>query len=599
MKRTTAVISSLVVLATSLALQGVVNQASAANPVPGDPLTGSGVTGRTLLTHADLTTGSSTGTVLDSAFAVPTQAAAPTHQFQGTLTLPGTATGGGFKELVDSYARTATADNAWKHLPPFSVSLVQNGSHLIPAVRGLRITGGSTYNLIVSPGRAWTESSDQGKTRASLPFAIVERNANCVHNGTLTFLFDNAWVSNVRYQVTQETCAYQKFDMWGQLAASYSAGTVAGAEQLRDAYAAEVGARLPTKAITALASDYPAAGVNVSTFGSGVTAAHMSKYGVLINGTNYVSGCTTRQGTYAFCEQLVLPSYSTAKSAMVGIGFLRLAKLYGDSVANQIVGSLVPETSTATGVWSDVTLGHTVDMATGNYNLAGYQSDEGGLKMGDFFEAETYSDKISAALVFRRRATPGTKWIYHTSDSFIAARAQDAILKSHQGQGAEIFDMIRNDVYQPLQLPPDSLTSVRTDNAASGKPFGGYGLFWTSDAIAKVAKLLNNDAGAIGGSQVLSPTLLDATMQRTSSDRGLTTSGSTPFKYNNQFWALQFTPSSHPQLTCSFYTPFMSGYGGITVAMAPNGATYWYFSDNDEFSWSASVLETGKINPLC
>jgi len=27
----------------------------------------------------------------------------------------------------------------------------------------------------------------------------------------------------------------------------------------------------------------------------------------------------------------------------------------------------------------------------------------------------------------------------------------------------------------------------------------------------------------------------------------------------------------------------MSGYGGITVVMAPNGATY-YYSDNEEFS---------------
>ncbi|MFD1662658.1 hypothetical protein ACFSL4_31915 [Streptomyces caeni] len=43
----------------------------------------------------------------------------------------------------------------------------------------------------------------------------------------------------------------------------------------------------------------------------------------------------------------------------------------------------------------------------------------------------------------------------------------------------------------------------------------------------------------------------------------------------------------------------MSGFGGITVAMAPNGATYCYFSDNDEYSWSGAVNETDKINPMC
>ncbi len=191
-------------------------------PVPGDPLTGNGVTGRTLLTYADLTTGSSTAVVSDSAFALPAQAAPPTHQFQGTLTLLNTATSGGFTEIKDSYARTAKADNAWKHLPPVSATLVQNGSHLIPVQRGLTVTGGSVYNLILSPGRAWSENGDAGRTRAALPFAIVERNANCVHNGALTFVFDATTISKVRYQVTQETCAYQKFDMWGQVSATYT-----------------------------------------------------------------------------------------------------------------------------------------------------------------------------------------------------------------------------------------------------------------------------------------------------------------------------------------------------------------------------------------
>ena len=584
---------------TATALGAFTAPSQAATTIPGDPLTGSGNTGRTVLTYADLTTGTSTAVVADSAFAIPAQAAPPTHQFQGTLTLLNTATSGGFTEIKDSYARTAKADNAWKHLPPVTATLVQNGSHLIPVERGLTITGGSVYNLILGPGRAWTESGDAGRTRAALPFAIVERNANCVHNGALTFVFDATTISKVRYQITQETCAYQKFDMWGQVSATYTPSTVTGAEQVRNDYAAEVADRLPTKPITALATDYPGSGIDTSKFGAGITASHMTKYGVLVNGTNYVSGCTTRSGTYPFCEQMVMPSYSTAKSAFVGVAYQRLAQLYGAGVKDQIVGSLVPETSTASGVWSDVTVDNALDMATGNYSLAGYESDEDGLKMSNFFDAESYADKMATALVFPRKATPGTKWIYHTSDSFLTARAENAILQSHQGSGAEILAMLRDDVLKPLKVSPDSWGSVRTDNSTSGKAFGGYGLFWTSDNIAKMAKLLNNDGGQINGTQVLSASALDASMQRDPTDRGVTTSGTVPFKYNNQFWAKQFTPTEFPQLTCSFWTPFMSGYGGITIAMAPNGATYWYFSDNSEFSWSAAVLETGKINPLC
>ena len=43
----------------------------------------------------------------------------------------------------------------------------------------------------------------------------------------------------------------------------------------------------------------------------------------------------------------------------------------------------------------------------------------------------------------------------------------------------------------------------------------------------------------------------------------------------------------------------MSGYGGITVALMPNGATYYYFSDNEEYNWYTAVNETNNISPMC
>ena len=59
------------------------------------------------------------------------------------------------------------------------------------------------------------------------------------------------------------------------------------------------------------------------------------------------------------------------------------------------------------------------------------------------------------------------------------------------------------------------------------------------------------------------------------------------------------TPSEFSQYSCSFWVHFMSGYGGITVVMAPNGATYYYFSDNEEFSWYDPVHEMDKLSPYC
>lgn len=565
--------------------------------VPGDPLTGSGNVTRTLLTYNDLMSGSSAAPVDDSAFALPAEAAMPDHTFEGRLELFNEATSGGFTEIRDDYGYTGNQDNPRKHLPEFSFQFAQNGSHLIPVNQGLSYTGHAYWNYIVGPGRIWKENSDNGWSRVSFPFALIQRNSNCTHNGVMTFLFNGSSVSNVRYQVTQETCVYFKFDMWGGLSAAYTAETIPNAATLKSNHAAEVTNRLPTKPIADLATDFPSSGVDVSVFGSGVTASHMTTYGVIVNGTNYVSGCGTRYGQYAYCGSMRLPSYSTAKSAFASVALMRLGQLYGSNVYNLLIKDYVPEYSSSVGVWTTVTFNHTIDMATGNYRLAGYESDEAGSYMETFFLAEPYTDKIAAAFNFPNKKLPGQLWVYHSSDTFILARAMNNYYVA-QG-GGDIFDMVRDQVYSPLNLSAGALTTLRTDNSPTGVPFGGYGLFWTQDDIAKVALLLNNQNGVINGSQVLNPDMLADSMQDDASDRGMNTTGTTVFKYNNGFWAKEMTPSEFPQYTCSFWVPFMSGYGGITVAMAPNGATYYYFSDNEEYSWYNAINETNKLSPMC
>ena len=71
---------------------------------------------------------------------------------------------------------------------------------------------------------------------------------------------------------------------------------------------------------------------------------------------------------------------------------------------------------------------------------------------------------------------------------------------------------------------------------------------------------------------------------------GMLTTSPVPFQYNNGFWALEFTTADG--YGCDFWVPFMSGYGGITVAMMPSGATFWYVSDNSEYDWQDVVAES-------
>ncbi len=586
----TAVICAVIVAAAPPAAG-----ADTVTGVPGDPLSGSGAVSRSVLTAAQLTGGTAGGPVADSAFAVPAGAAMPRHTFEGRLQLNGESTGGGFAERRDDLFRTGSSDSLWKHLPEIDMDFVQNGSHLVPVAQGLTYTGSPYWNVVHGPGRAWYENGDGARSRASLPFALVERNANCVHNGVLTFLFTATTVSQVRYQITQETCQYFKFDMWGQLSATYTPRAAADGTAVKNAHAAEVANRLPTRPISALATDHPGAGIAPGNFSPAVTPAHLTKYGFLYDGVNYVSDCTTRQGSYAFCDVMVLPSYSTAKSAFAGVALMRLGQRYGTGVQGQLVNSWVGQPAGTRSNFSAVTFNHAADMTTGNYTSAVLNDDEAGGLMSSFFTAESTGAKLTAAYNFPPREAPGRTWVYHTSDTFLLTTAMNGYLVNRAGAGSDIFAMVRDEVYAPAKLSAGARTTLRTGNSPAGRPFGGYGLFLGSDDVAKVAKLLNNDNGVAGGSQVLNASMLADSMQRNPADRGVLTTHATPFRYNNGFWAKSFTAASG----CSYWVPFMSGYGGITVAMMPNGATYYYFSDNDEFSWAGAVTEAAKLRPHC
>jgi hypothetical protein len=521
----------------------------------------------------------------------------PAHIFEGRLELHGEADNGGFEAIRDLYGYSAAPERL--HLPEFDFEFIQDGSYLIPVSQGLLITGHPYWNIILGPGRAWQEDGDQGYSRLTFPFTLVERNANCTHNGVMAFLFNGKRVSNVRYQITQETCLYFKFNMWGQLTASYTPETVPDAADIQAAHAAEIADRLPVRPFSALTSDFPDSNVNPDLFTRGVSPQHLTTYGLVINGFNYNSGCETRYGPYAYCESLRLPSYSTAKSAFAGLALMHLAQKYGPGVAGLLIKDYVPEYSGSPGDWLGVTFGNALDMSTGNYRSAGYMVDEDSGYMNAFFDAETYASRISAAFNLPHQAPPGKVWVYHTSDSFILTRAMNNYLVGQQGSDADIFNMVRDEIYRPLLLSAGALTTVRTDNSLTGAPLGGYGLFWTQDDIAKVGLLLNNQTGKIQDVQVLDPAMLADAMQRNPQARGLDTSGSPVFKYRSGLWAKQWDSSDSPEYSCTFWTPFMSGYGGITVVLMPNDSIYYYFSDNDEYAWYDAVNQSDKLAPMC
>jgi hypothetical protein len=600
--------------------------AAQSSPASGNAPPGKSNVSRTILTRSQLFAGSGPSTPVDDtgAFAIPANPAEPTEVFEGSLTLKDLATSGTFTKLSDVFAIIPDRDSFWKHLPVFNYQFVQSGTYLIPAVQGVTITGSYAWNYILGPGRVWREEGDDGYMRASLPFSLIQRNQNCVHNGEMTFLFSNTKspnISNVYYQITQETCYPMKFDMWGFASATYTPGAVSGAVALKENHAAEISHRMPSKPFEALAADFPNAGINPSFFpGVYKHPENITTYGLVINGVDYTAGCKTRFGTYAYCGDMRLPSYSIAKSAFAGVALMRLGQLYGTDVYSKLIKSFIPE-SLVGEKWDATTLSNASDMATGNYDAEAYEADENSPKMEKFIVDEAYGAKVTDSFAFTKNyATPGTKWIYQSSATFLLTQAMNAYLKQKKGAGADIFDLVRDDVYKPLHVSAGGLTTIRTENSSTGAPTGYYGLFFIQDDVAKIGNFLNNSGGVVDRAQVLEPTRLKEALFRSTNAAEvgipiLGISGTSALgqpqlgrekpltpntrRYGRGFWGKQMTTAEFPGNVCSFWVSLMSGYGGNIVAFLPNGATFYIFSDGMEFPWVSSVGEIAKLAPMC
>jgi hypothetical protein len=126
--------------------------------------------------------------------------------------------------------------------------------------------------------------------------------------------------------------------------------------------------------------------------------------------------------------------------------------------------------------------------------------------------------------------------------------------------------------------------------------FTGYGLTLHRDDIAKIADFISVAHGVASGEQLVDPDMLRAALQQDESDHGLRAS-TDDFRYHYGFWAWN---AAHV-LGCRKPTwiPFMSGYGGIAVALLPNGMTYYYFSDSGVWRWAKAAAEADRIKPFC
>ncbi len=522
-----------------------------------------------------------------SAFAPAADASAAVNLFRGRLSFDPIVTG--FAIHRDTFNYDGDASLRVRTLPQFAFDLAQDGDTLIPLRRGPVPGEHPSWEYALEPGRVWQEPGDDGMSRAALPFALIETNANCTHNGVLTFLFDNSGaISNVVWQIASETCAYFQFDASGAGRASYTPGSDGAAEAIA-AFTEERASRMPMRPISALATDFP--GIDVSAFASpaDVNPLNLTTFGVIANGVHYIGDCDTRAGPYPFCDSLLSPSYSLAKSLVGGLGLMRLEMLHPGAMRAQIAEH-VPQCDR----WTGVTLENALDMTTGRYSSPNDQADENGMTSSRFFISTTHAEKIAiACTLFPRREAPGRRWVYHTTDTYVLGAAMADFWRDAHGADADFFnDVLVDGIYAPLHLSPTIRATRRTIDDAR-QPLTGWGLTLTRDDIAKLGAYL---AAPAEGAPLVAPGPLAAALQQDPSDRGLEAGGET-LRYNNGFWAY----NAQAALNCAdpVWIPFLSGFGGVLAALMPNGVVYYFVSDGGDYRWARAARAANSIAPMC
>lgn len=529
-----------------------------------------------------------------SAYAMPYGAEPAQSTFKGRLRFtvaPGEARS---KLLVDRW-KFADAAGAWAAPPAFDFGFVATAGQLVPVERGIVAGDGEWWDWIVGPGRSW-QDGDTGWSRASVPFALIEKNANCIHNGVLTFRYRGASeVSRVAYQISSETCWYYQFDAWGTAPATRVPDAGFDPERVALAYRTEVARRLPVKPIAQLAAEHK--GLDAAAFGSteDIDPKDMTAFGVVVRGVNYAGGCETRMGRYPYCDEMALPSYSVAKTIFAGLALMR-AEFLHPGVRNFAVTDYVPECRAAGG-WDGVTFENLLDMSSGHYDSTTPEADENATNTERFFIATTHAEKVRIACTrFPRKESPGKQWVYHTTDTYLLGAALAAWWRQEKGADADFYrDLLVEPVFNRLGLSPELATTRRTLDAAA-QPYAGWGLVLRRDDLAKLGAFLALGDGSLGAERLFDARMLRAALQRDPADRGLQATNR-DYRYNNGVWAWNIAEN----LGCRqpAWIPFMSGFGGISVVMMPNGVVYWYVSDGGVFRWSRSVREAQRLGAIC
>lgn len=485
---------------------------------------------------------------------LPPNATAASNVFEGLLTITGSPT------FNQNYGDVHDLPSGYEQWPNFSYEFIQDGQRLIPVDRGHGFIGNGAWSITAGAGAVWDEADDNGYTRAAFPYTIKENNQNCEANGLATFLFkSDGVISNVQVQNVAETCKFYGFEFYGTLDAQYRNYIVSAKAQVINDRNIEEAARIQTKPLADLVVDYP--GVDLTNYGYAVKAKDLSGYSILVDGISYVDGCITRYGEHPYCSEKTMGIYSFTKTIH---GFMVVAALEQQypGFKNMLIKDLVPECNDSR--WQGVTIENALDMATGHYQSAIFESDENSQQMLDnYFLKTTRAERVSFACNGLPYQVPaGTYSVYHTSDTELVGYAASEFVKNKLGRDKEAFKDILVPIFQKIGLSHYIRGNQRTTDTQDA--WGGYGLSATLNDVVRIAQYIRDEGESAG--------LLDSVMVKevlSAEVQGLP-ANIDYLDYDNGFWRLHVgSLTSMSGCGSSTQAPMLSGFGGHTLLIMP------------------------------
>ncbi len=532
---------------------------------------------RPTLPSADFLLENWSGGLTANAAFVPGPDARPAHApFRGTVSLSETEMIVKPRKFTD---RVLGRDPA--RFPGVSVSFFTLDGDLVPFTQnviryGSAAQGSSYWDMIVQPGRVWSEAGDGDWSRAAFPFALVNSIEGETHNGLATFLYQAGKISNLRFQIVQQTAPFLVKDYF------YAAGLVraafaplpAGTEQgLIAIYQASLAHRVPVADWSALERRVGAG--RLAGFDGTMPARDVVLSGLDYEGTFYLKECLSAGGPLPWCDRARFGVWSVTKVLANETALLRLAEKFGPSVFDLKIAEYVPELAGHAG-WEQVRFEDAIDMATGmgNGSAASSPNDiSDGYLSSDYqpwYEARSAAEKLQAlAGAAAYSWGPGKVARYRDQDMFLLGVAMDRYLKSRAGPSADIWSMLDQEVFEPIGIFYAPTNRTLEPGGGRGQPLMAYGYYPTIGDMVKIARLYQQ-GGKQGETQILDAKGV-AALSGAHAAAGLPTGEQLAFgetRYTNAFWVAPYRAGN-----CEIRYPRMIGWGGNIVALLPNGMT--------------------------